>query len=272
MPLNPTHLQHWIDNFYGYGRWDAPVWFIGYEEGGGSDYMEVKQKLDYFYNNWPINPPYLSDIRDLHENVTSGIPPSRAKNYLNHFEYRFGVKAYKDPQSTWKNPIQFSHGFTQMPLPSDLDILNYQKNVLATKNEVLVELFPLPSPRKRDWYYGWLGLPNLHTRHKYEESLFDNRIKYIRSKINITNPKVMVFYGVGSKYRIRLIEAFQKSNQNTNWINCKNEFHYCYTKGQPLIIIIDAAPSSNSKKAKLDWYDLGNWSYQTTNGQNPPCP
>jgi len=42
MPLDPAKLQHWIDNFYGYGSWDAPVWFIGYEEGGGADYMEVR--------------------------------------------------------------------------------------------------------------------------------------------------------------------------------------------------------------------------------------
>jgi len=30
--LNDTLLREYIGVFYGYGRWDAPFWFIGMEE------------------------------------------------------------------------------------------------------------------------------------------------------------------------------------------------------------------------------------------------
>jgi hypothetical protein len=31
--LPPSELDHMAEDFYGYGRWDAPFWFIGPEAG-----------------------------------------------------------------------------------------------------------------------------------------------------------------------------------------------------------------------------------------------
>ena len=35
MLIEEKTVKHWIDNFYGYGSWDARIWFIAHEESGG---------------------------------------------------------------------------------------------------------------------------------------------------------------------------------------------------------------------------------------------
>jgi len=37
-----------MDNFYGYGSWDARFWFIGHEEGGGEVPRKLQTKLITF--------------------------------------------------------------------------------------------------------------------------------------------------------------------------------------------------------------------------------
>lgn len=51
MRIEEKTLKHWIENFYGYGSWDARIWFVGYEEGGGDLPEEVAEKFNYFDNN-----------------------------------------------------------------------------------------------------------------------------------------------------------------------------------------------------------------------------
>lgn len=42
--INENALQRWIENFYGYGSWQARFWFIGFEEGGGDAPEELAEK------------------------------------------------------------------------------------------------------------------------------------------------------------------------------------------------------------------------------------
>ena len=45
MTLNDSELEHLLD-FVGYGRLDAPVWFLGMEEaGGGEDNLRARLKF-----------------------------------------------------------------------------------------------------------------------------------------------------------------------------------------------------------------------------------
>jgi hypothetical protein len=50
MLIDEKPLTYWIDNFYGYGSWQARFWFVGYEESGGDAPEEVAEKINYFYN------------------------------------------------------------------------------------------------------------------------------------------------------------------------------------------------------------------------------
>jgi hypothetical protein len=34
-----------MESFFGYGRWSAPIWFIGIEEAGGKTEREIQQRL-----------------------------------------------------------------------------------------------------------------------------------------------------------------------------------------------------------------------------------
>jgi hypothetical protein len=70
MLIQEKHLQHWIDNFYGYGSWEAPIWFVGYEENGGDAPEEVAEKLGYFYKAHNTNEATLCDLRELSKHVT----------------------------------------------------------------------------------------------------------------------------------------------------------------------------------------------------------
>lgn len=284
MPLDSAKLQHWIDNFYGYGRWDAPVRFIGYEEGGGADYKEVEQKLDYFYNNWPINPPYLSDIRKLHKHVECD-----ERGYSNHYDFRFSNVARKQPQETWKHLIAFMKGYLSQSFPTNVDILGYQKDTLAddlNHHEALIELYPLPNPKTTKWAYqkkSWVDhtvllktknnttIP-LTDREYYEHAIIDERIVEIERQLlaNTNKVKVIVCYGRS--------HGFEKLKESKFWkgqpmLSCNKsiKFKYQDSVNGPLIVFINH-PASNRGNKIPDWYSLGQWANQFLNGQNPTCP
>ena len=45
-----TELSHMSEHFFGYGRWDAPYWFIGPEPGGTQGDDTLQQR----YISWLI--------------------------------------------------------------------------------------------------------------------------------------------------------------------------------------------------------------------------
>src|SRR5688572_14559873 len=109
MPINEISLNHWIQNFYGYGSWDAKFWFIGYEEGGGEVPEEVTEKIDYFYKEYPpTTNSKLCDIRNLYRNTGIYWDGPKSSAFANRYEYRFGPNAIQ--HGVWKNLIAFVHG------------------------------------------------------------------------------------------------------------------------------------------------------------------
>lgn len=53
MLIEEEALRHWIENFYGYGSWDARFWFVAYEEGGGELPEDVADRINYFLAHHP---------------------------------------------------------------------------------------------------------------------------------------------------------------------------------------------------------------------------
>lgn len=39
-------LTVFVRRFFGYGSWEAPIWFIGMEEGGGKRFQELNERFD----------------------------------------------------------------------------------------------------------------------------------------------------------------------------------------------------------------------------------
>lgn len=197
MLIEEKKLKHWIDHFYGYGSWQAKIWFIGFEESGGNTPEEVAEKLNYFYQTHSSSKEaVLSNLRELYKNVSARLDGPRADLFTNLSDYRFGSKAIQ--HGVWKNLIAFVHGYRDKKLP---DLLTYQKKSFATPSaqEAWLQLYPLPSPHNHAWYYSWLDMPKvpyLKSRAQYQEHLYPSRIQCILQKIITHKPEVVLLYGM----------------------------------------------------------------------------
>jgi len=209
MLIEENALKHWIDHFYGYGSWDARIWFVSHEEGGGDLSEEVAEKFNYFYN---VHPPgaasSLCNIREFYKQMSFRTDGPKAALFSNLYEFRFGNNAMQN--SVWKNLIAFVHGYRNEQLP---DLLNYQRNLLALPSagcEALIRLYPLPSPHNHAWYYSWLDLPQvdfLKSRALYQEHVYQRRMHTILHHLTTHRPEVVLMYGMNN------INALKKSVQ-----------------------------------------------------------
>ena len=199
MLIREEALKYWIDNFYGYGSWRAPFWFVGYEEGGGEVPEEVADKINYFERVHATSADDLCDIRDLYHHVSVRWDGPKASMFDTLYQYRFDRDATL--HGVWKNLIAFTHGYRNEKLP---DLLTYQQHSflsMSVANEALIQLYPLPSPHNHAWYYSWLDLPQLpfiRNRATYEEHVYQQRIYYILSNINRYRPEIVLMYGMNN--------------------------------------------------------------------------
>jgi hypothetical protein len=211
MLIEEKKLQHWIDHFYGYGSWDARVWFVGYEEGGGDLPEEVAEKFNYFYNaHTSAAGATLCDIREVYRHVAFKVDGPKAGLFTNLYDYRFDSNAIQ--HGAWKNLIAFEHGYRNEELP---DLLTYQKSSFALPSahrEALIRLYPLPSPHNHAWYYSWLDLPQvrfLKSRALYQEHVYQRRMDSILHNISVYKPEVVLMYGMNNIQALkRYIQEF----------------------------------------------------------------
>ena len=198
MLIEEKPFDHWLNHFYGYGSWQAPLWFVAHEEGGGDLPEEVAEKLNYFYKahaNTAV--PTLCDLRETYRHVAMRYEGPKADLFTNQHEYRFGTNAIQ--HGVWKNLIAFRHGYRHQKLP---DLLTYQKNSFVSpteSGESMIRLYPLPSPHNHGWYYSWLDMPNfpfLKSRTLYQDHIYQTRIQNILNKIITHKPELVLMYGM----------------------------------------------------------------------------
>lgn len=182
--LLPTQLlQEYIDNFYGYGCWStSKFWFIGIEEGGGNTKKDIQLRLKSWEKQGKTD---LMDCKMHHINTGSFTTDPLLKMH----------------SRTWTRLIIAKLGFQSIPRAPEamLNLLNNEWGQLSSDN-LLVELFPLPSPGVKDWYYPcWVDLKSdlyfLEDRQLYKAKVIDQRISNIKSKIAQYQPEVVLFYG-----------------------------------------------------------------------------
>ena len=178
MLLNDHLLQHFITTFYGSGNYSGKYWFIGMEEGGGSNFDRVNARLRTWQD---LGESELVDLYDFHMGI----------NYPHY---------HKNPvklQTTWKQQIRII--LASKGLPTNLNnIKYYQKNILGRKasETCLLELLPLPAPSTNTWYYEkWSSLPYLKNRVAYRNHCLPWRCDHIRSTIQSFQPSLVVFCG-----------------------------------------------------------------------------
>lgn len=256
-------LKHWIEHFYGYGSWEARIWFIGYEEGGGDIADEVADKLAYFHNVHAFgNHKPLCDIRELYKQVGFTVTGPRADLFSTLFDYRFDKEAVL--HGTWKNLIAFVHGYKSKPLP---DLIDYQKKSLASasrKSEALLKLYPLPA-HNHAWYYSWLDLPRLpylKSRASYQEFVYQNRMHTFLSNLLEYKPEVVVMYSMNNIDKIKKsVQAFYPGTKFKMIKAIKRQIpqHHRADIGGTTLLITTQIPAlrHNRIETGFDWQAFG---------------
>lgn len=184
-------LQNRINNFWGYGSLESPVWLVGMEEGFRStDIVADRRMLEkqfslptingMFDARRPIDPNY-SDLTNLSP---------------------FSPNAGPQPQSTWKFPIMLYLFLRDGKYPSEDKILDFQRFVLADgkKNEMAtLELSPLPSPNISSWLF--TDIAGFETRKSYEHTHQKQRSKGLRDLVQkySSTLKLVIFYSANKK-------------------------------------------------------------------------
>jgi hypothetical protein len=177
--LNDQLLEDFMQGFYGYGTFRAPIWFVGMEEGGGGSLEQLAGRIAA----WDTRGRHeLEDVAEYH--VAIGI---------DHF--------WKEPivlQPTWGRLIHVllsSKGLT----PTTQEVKAFQRDTLgrAESDTCLAELLPLPSPNMATWLYSSLStLPSLASRQTYKDHYSGVRSLQLRARITEYQPAVVVFYGL----------------------------------------------------------------------------
>jgi hypothetical protein len=262
MLMEEKALKCWIDNFYGYGSWDARFWFVGHEESGGDLPEEVAEKLNYFSNLQTPDTPTLCDIRELYRHVAFRVEGPRAMKFSNFHDHRFGTHATL--HGGWKNLIAFVHGYNGEELP---DLLTYQKNSFASASapaEALIQLYPLPA-HNHAWYYAWLDtpqLPFLKSRTLYQEHVYEKRMHTILENISAYKPEVVLMYGMENINLLKnTVQGFFPAAKFRTVKGVKlqtPQYHRTDFNGTT-ILITTQIPSlrHNRIETGFDWYGFG---------------
>ena len=187
--LNIPLTQEQVDvlcSFEGFGRFDAPVWFLGMEEAGGNP------ELLHRRSTWNS----VMDLRDAHIN-SLGI--------TKHHE---GTVAL---QSTWRRMcalMVLAKRPELFPIKKELSekkhnelkdaLKRYQANSLGrttgNAETMLCELLPMPKPAEN--IYGMEDvLPMWKSHEDYKQGVLPNRKKLLARRIAEHRPEVVVAYG-----------------------------------------------------------------------------
>lgn len=177
--LNDSAVEAFIDGFFGYGNWAAPIWFIGMEEGGGGTISEAGRRIEA----WRVRGKL--DLEDLVE-----------------YHYAIGITKHLGSrpalQPTWSKLVHLLLGMSG-DAATDERVRGFQAKELGRRggSSALVELLPLPSPGIGQWIYGGATtIPYLSSRERYRLHVVRHRISALRERIATYRPAAVVFLGL----------------------------------------------------------------------------
>jgi hypothetical protein len=166
-----------IENFVGFGCRDAPVIFVGIEEGltgdGETDLCEdLKIRSSY---------AEVMDIKEAHRGIA-------------------GTERFFDPhrvrsQPTWRRMCDLMLRRDGVLAPTRDERKQYQALRLGRSNgdTLLVELLPVSAQEKGDWLYEKFG--RYSTRPKYEEAMLPKRKEMLRRVLGQSHRELVLCYG-----------------------------------------------------------------------------
>lgn len=172
-----------IKNFWGYGSLNAPVWYVGMEEGLG-----------------PTTDTKELDIRFKAADGKATVDMRKDMSHLvGHMKW---FKKDSPIQATWKYPIALYLYLKNHKIPSQQEIREHQGLILgdkAKKESTTIELMPLPSQKAHEstWLYKKYDVPGLNSRKEYLYTYKPKRVKELKNLIEKYSPKLVIFYSIG---------------------------------------------------------------------------
>jgi hypothetical protein len=178
----PDLIQRRLGTFWGYGSLEAPVWFVGMEEGlGETDTEELEIRFRAADGKPTVD--MRRDMRDLN----------------GHMKW---FKENPPLQATWKYPIALYLYLHNHRAPSQQEIRDHQRSVLGDivrKESSTIELMPLPSHKADEsaWVYNKYGVPGLNSRKEYLATYKPRRVAELKQLVKTSSPKLVIFYSIG---------------------------------------------------------------------------
>lgn len=162
--METTFRARAAQEWFGYGRWSAPVWFIGMEPGGSDD--------PELYTSWQAcGATSLIDAKRHEEERNARVPYDRQTRYF--------AEKPKIQKSTWQPLIQILFGFTGCAEDPHL----YQRDRLGRVDgdTALIELSAAAHPN--------IASPG-------ERENLSERAAIILDQLKAYRPSLAVFYGL----------------------------------------------------------------------------
>jgi hypothetical protein len=160
-----SDLAHMAEHFYGYGRWDAPFWFIGPEPG----MAKTGDSLERRFESWKM--------------LDSG-PVIDCAAHHRGFGYTKWHQSHPPTQATWRQLIRLLLSYKGQP--TDLEaVRTYQRDQWGsfTGETCVIELSGLASSSLRT--------------PQDRKTFLSMRLAYIRTQALRNRPVFIVMYGVG---------------------------------------------------------------------------
>ncbi|MBV9862063.1 MAG: hypothetical protein JO267_07930 [Alphaproteobacteria bacterium] len=179
--IHIDHVRWRLENFWGYGSLEAPVWFIGMEEGlsnGGEQFLTARFAATYT--------KVTADIRrDM----------SEVKDHMIWFEPQNAEPPYRI-QTTIKYPIALYLYLRDGAEPTKRAISIFQGEQFGGAETCALELMPLPSNNTHAtaWLYGDYASLKLGTRAQYLKAFKQVRVEKLRELVSHYRPKLLIFY------------------------------------------------------------------------------
>jgi hypothetical protein len=181
--MNVAGLEAYINRFFGYGCWTAPIWFVGMEEGGCDTLEEFERRLTIW-------------IQRGCQELEDGPSYHQALGLTRHFGR--GAKL----QATWEKLLRIY--LARHDLPCDTEAVRSFQAERYGKTDcgfASLELFPLPSTSTAIWFYRSVrAVPYLINREVYKYYVYPRRAEELKRRIAIHTPQTVVIYGVNYRH------------------------------------------------------------------------
>jgi hypothetical protein len=189
--LDPILLNEYCKTFLGYGNVNSPIWYIGQEEAGGHCIQEIQNRLLLWSEQFGKSS--IVDAAEFHRQLEGCNGATFAELFENPPRL----------QSTWESLIHIHRAFQKNGRTADSEsaVIQAKGWGRSDSNNLLLELFPAPSPRQREWRYSSWVPPDSHfsKRSSYKNKYRQDRISLLKKLIEKHHhPKAVVFYGTSS--------------------------------------------------------------------------